>query len=236
MGVLAQPDKELAVALGLPHSDVELAKDRLEHVRHGLGNMVEGALGGLFDAPSAVQLDFDAPIQSVDLSRIDGRGDETVAMVLACVSSWSQSAIDQPGGVRAVVRDEVWRSMRIPAMVRKIDSDLRLSRSQGTIQMLATPPPLGLRAGRQRRQRGGRNRGQPHRVLRHPRPARAGPGPLEMTRDAIGLTDGECEHVASWSAEHKGYALWKIGRETSHIVSTRLTERELFHTNERMIV
>jgi hypothetical protein len=59
-----------------------------------------------------------------------------------------------------------------------------------------------------------------------------------MTRDAIGLTDAECAHIASWSAEHQGYALWKIGRATSHIVRTVLTAREraMFHTNERMVV
>jgi hypothetical protein len=59
-----------------------------------------------------------------------------------------------------------------------------------------------------------------------------------MTREAIGLTDAECEHIGSWTAEHKGYALWKVGRASSHIVRTMLTatELELFHTNERMVV
>jgi type IV secretory pathway VirB4 component len=236
--VLAHPDNALARDLGIARADVELACEKLEHVRHALGNMVEGALGGLFDGPSTVRLDFDAPIQSVDLSRIDGRGDDTVAMVMACVSSWAQAAIDQPGGVRAVVRDEVWRSMRIPAMIRKIDSDLRLSRSHGTIQMLST-----------------------HRLSDFEQVGNAGSeevaiarnliascdtrvllaqdtGPLAMTREAIGLTDSECEHIASWSAEHKGYALWKIGRAASHIVRVGLTPMEmtLFHTNERMAV
>jgi DNA-binding transcriptional LysR family regulator len=70
--------------------------------------MVQGSLSGLFDGPTTVDMDFDAPIQTVDLSRLDGRGDETVAMTLACVSSWGQAAIDTPGGpVRAVVRDEL---------------------------------------------------------------------------------------------------------------------------------
>jgi hypothetical protein len=234
--ILAHPDTDLVRDLGLP--DVASAGDKLEHVRHGLGNMVEGSLGGLFDAPSTVRLDFDAPIQTVDLSRLDGRGDDTLAMVLACVSSWSQAAVDQPGAVRAVVRDEVWRSLRIPAMIRKIDSDLRLSRAHGTIQMLAT-----------------------HRLSDFEQVGSAGSeevaiarnliascdtrvqlaqdtAPLAMTRDAIGLTDAECAHIGSWTAEHKGYALWKIGRTTSHIVRTVLTarERELFHTNERMVV
>jgi hypothetical protein len=59
-----------------------------------------------------------------------------------------------------------------------------------------------------------------------------------MTREAVGLTDAECAHIGSWSAEHKGFALWKVGRTASHIVRTTLTptERDLFHTNERMVV
>jgi len=59
-----------------------------------------------------------------------------------------------------------------------------------------------------------------------------------MTRAAVGLTDAECAHVASWSAERKGHALWKIGRTASYSVRTTLTsaERRLFHTNERMIL
>ncbi|WP_344607075.1 type VI secretion protein [Sporichthya brevicatena] len=234
--VLAEPDDELARELGLARGDVELAREKLEHVRHGLGNMVEGALGGLFDGPSTVSLNFDAPIQSVDLSRIDGRGDETVAMVMACVSSWAQAAIDQPGGVRAIVRDEVWRSMRIPAMIRKIDSDLRLSRSQGTIQMLSTHrlsdfEQVGAAGSEEVVIARNLIASCDTRVL-----LAQDTGPLAMTREAIGLTDSECEHIASWSAEHKGYALWKIGRAASHIVRVGLTPAEagLFHTNERM--
>ncbi|HEX3829083.1 MAG TPA: type VI secretion protein [Sporichthyaceae bacterium] len=236
--ILANPDADFALDLGLPRADLDLAREKLEHIRHGLGNMVEGPLGGLFDAPSTVRLDFDAPIQSVDLSRLDGRGDETVAMTMACVSSWAQAAIDMPGGIRAIVRDEVWRSMRSPAMIRKIDSDLRLSRSQGTIQILST-----------------------HRLSDFEQVGAAGSaevaiarnliascdtrvqlaqdtGALAMTREAIGLTDSECEHIGSWSAEHKGFALWKVGRVSSQIVRTQLTaaEQRLFYTNERMAI
>ena len=108
-------------------------------VTDALGDMVRGSMAGLFDGPTTVQLDFSAPIQTVDLSRMADRADETVAMILACVSSWAQAAVDEPGGpVRMVVRDELWRALRVPALVRKIDSDLRLSRAQGTIQVLAT--------------------------------------------------------------------------------------------------
>ncbi|MGQ0843487.1 MAG: VirB4 family type IV secretion system protein [Sporichthyaceae bacterium] len=234
--ILANPDSELTRDLGL-HGDTRAAADKLEHVRHGLGNMIEGSLGGLFDAASTVRLDFDAPIQTVDLSRLDGRGDDTLAMVMACVSSWSQAAIDQPGQVRAVVRDEVWRALRIPAMVRKIDSDLRLSRAHGTIQMLSTHrlsdfEQVGAAGSEEVAIARNLIASCDTRVL-----LAQDTGPLALTREAIGLTDAECAHIASWTAEHKGYALWKIGRASSHIARTVLTPRErmLFQTNERMV-
>lgn len=234
--VLADPDADLARDLGT--ADLAVTRDKLENLRHGLGNMIEGSLGGLFDAPSSVRLDFDAPIQTVDLSRLDGRGDDTLAMVMACVSSWSQAAIDEPGAVRAVVRDEVWRALRIPAMIRKIDSDLRLSRAQGTIQMLSTHrlsdfEQVGAAGSEEVAIARNLIASCDTRVL-----LAQDTGPLAMTRDAIGLTDAECAHIGSWSAEHKGYALWKIGRSASHIVRTGLTptELQLFHTNERMVV
>jgi type IV secretory pathway VirB4 component len=234
--VLAEPDANLARDLGT--ADLAVTADKLENLRHGLGNMIEGSLGGLFDTPSTVRLDFDAPIQTVDLSRLDGRGDDTLAMVMACVSSWSQAAIDQPGAVRAVVRDEVWRALRIPAMIRKIDSDLRLSRAQGTIQMLSTHrlsdfEQVGAAGSEEVAIARNLIASCDTRVL-----LAQDTGPLAMTRDSIGLTDAECAHIRSWSAEHKGYALWKIGRTASHIVRTTLTapEQHLFQTNERMVV
>lgn len=237
--LLRDPLPDMADELRIRDGDITELREMIRPIADALGNMVRGSLSGLFDGPTTVAMDFDAPIQTVDLSRLDGRGDETVAMTLACVSSWGQAAIDAPDGpVRLVVRDELWRAMRIPAMVRKVDSDLRLSRNQGTIQLLAT-----------------------HRLADFEAVGPAGSAevaiarnliascdvriclaqdtaPLEMTRDAIGLTDTECAHIAAWSGEHIGRALWKIGRTASHIVQVVLhpIERRLYYTNERMAV
>jgi hypothetical protein len=62
--------------------------------------------------------------------------------------------------------------------------------------------------------------------------------PLAMTREAIGLTDTECAHIASWSGEQIGRAIWKIGRSSSHVVQTVLspTEKALYYTNQKMSV
>lgn len=237
--LLRDPLLEMAEELRVPGNSTNELREMIRPACDALGNMVRGTLSGIFDGPTSVRMDFDAPIQTVDLSRIEGRADETVAMTLACVSSWGQAAIDEPGGpVRLVVRDELWRAMRVPAMIRKLDSDLRLSRAQGTIQVLST-----------------------HRLADFEAVGAAGSeevtiaknliascdvriclaqdtAPLAMTREAIGLTDTECAHIASWSGEQIGRAIWKVGRNASHVVQCVLSpiERQLYYTNERMSI
>jgi type IV secretory pathway VirB4 component len=234
--LLRDPLPDMAAELRVS-GPVEL-REMIRPVADALGNMVRGSLSGLFDGPTTVRPDFAAPIQTVDLSRISDRGDETVAMTLACVSSWAQAAIDEPGGpVRMIVRDELWRSLRIPALIRKIDSDLRLSRAQGTIQVLATHRLADFEAA---------DLGTAEASIAANLIAscdtrvclRQDTAPLAMTREAIGLTDTECAHISSWTGQQAGRAIWKIGRAASVVVQTVLTpaERQLFWTNERMAV
>jgi len=237
--LLRDPLPQMATELRVRGDDVAELREMIRPAADALGNMVQGSLSGLFDGPTTVAMDFDAPIQTVDLSRLDGRGDETVAMTLACVSSWGQAAIDSPTGpVRAVVRDELWRQMRIPAMVRKVDADLRLSRAAGTIQILASHRLADFEAV-------GPAGSAEVAIARNLVAScdvriclRQDTEPLAMTRDVIGLTDTECAHIASWSGEQLGRAIWKIGRTASHVVQIVLhpTERRLFYTNERMAV
>jgi hypothetical protein len=237
--LLRDPLPEMADDLRVRGSDIGELREMIRPAVDALGNMVQGSLSGLFDGPTTVGVDFNAPIQTVDLSRIDGRGDETVAMTLACVSSWGQAAIDEPGGpVRLVVRDELWRAMRIPSMIRKLDSDLRLSRAQGTIQVLSTHrladfEAVGAAGSEEVTIASNLIASCDVRIC-----LRQDTAPLAMTREAIGLTDTECAHIASWSGEQIGRAVWKIGRTSSHVVQTVLSplERQLYYTNERMAV
>lgn len=237
--VLRDPTDEMARELRVRGGDAQELRDMVRPVADALRAMVYGSLSGLFDGPTTVALDFAAPIQTVDISRLDGRGDETIAMTLACVSSWGQAAIDDPAGpVRLVVRDELWRAMRIPAMVRKLDADLRLSRATGTIQVLATHRLADFETVGAT--------GSPEAAIAANLIASCDvriclaqdTAPLAVTRDAIGLTEPECAHIASWGAGHIGHALWKIGRHHSAAVRLELTaaEREWTFTNQRMSV
>jgi type IV secretory pathway VirB4 component len=235
--LLRDPTAEMAEDLRF--DTTHQLREAVRPAADALGIMVRGSLAGLFDGPTTVKPDFDAYMQTVDLSRLDGRGDETVAMTLACVSTWGQAAIDEPGGpVRLVVRDELWRAMRIPAMVKKLDADLRLSRNQGTIQLLSTHRLADFEAV-------GSADSEEVAI------ARALVGscdirvclaqdtkPLRAIREEIGLTDTEAAQIASFSAQTKGRAVWKIGRDHSHVVQTILspTEQYLTDTNARMSV
>ena len=234
---LRDPRPEMAEDLRIPGGSITELREMIRPVCDALGNMVQGSLSGIFDGPTTVEMDFDAPIQTVDLSRIHGRADETVAMTLACVSSWGQAAIDDPTGPsRLVVRDELWRAIRVPAMVKKLDSDLRLSRAHGTIQVLATHrlsdfEAVGVAGSEEVAIAKNLISSCDVRIC-----LAQDTGPLEMTREAIALTDTEAAHIAGWGAAEIGRALWKIGRASSHIVQCSLTplERQLFYTNERM--
>ena len=138
-----------------------------------------------------------------------------------------------------VIRDEVWRQLRIPAMVRKVDSDLRLSRAQGTIQVLATHEiadfsTVGTGDSAEVAIAKSLISKCAIRVL-----CQQDVKPLREMRDTIGLTDSECDEIGRWSGEgFLGWGLWKVGSAGSHVVKVTLTdlERQLFHTNERMTV
>jgi hypothetical protein len=220
--------------------DLAELRDLTRDLTAAVESMVAGTLGGLFDGPTTIDPDWTSPLVSLDVSRLDRRGDEVVAAALSCLSTWGQAAADhsaaRDGKVTIVIRDELWRWLALPGMVRKIDSDLRLSRAEGTIQLLAT-----------------------HRLSDFDSISDAHPeeqalaralvaschtrlllaqdlGPLRALRDEIGLTDDDVASVASWGAAERGRALWKIGTYGSYEVQMVLAPDEiaLVHTNERM--
>lgn len=235
---LRDPSAEMARELRVSDESVPLLREMVRPVTDAVGGMIRGSMAGLFDGPTTVRPDFSAPVQTVDLSRMADRGDETIAMLLACVSSWAQAAVDEPGPARMIIRDELWRSLRIPALVRKVDSDLRLSRAQGTIQVLATHrladfEAVGVAGSAEAAIATGLVASCDTRVC-----LRQDTAPLAATREQIGLTDTECAHISSWSGQQAGRAVWKIGRSASAVVQLALTpaERRLFWTNERMAI
>ena len=116
-------------------------------ITDALAVLVRGSLAGLFDAPTNVNLDWAAPIQSLSLQRLRALGDEATGVALACVNSWCSAMLElrRPGQITLTLRDEVWRQMRLGlGAVQSLDADLRLSRADGAIQWIVAHKPSDL--------------------------------------------------------------------------------------------
>ncbi|MFC0080952.1 type VI secretion protein [Aciditerrimonas ferrireducens] len=228
-------DDEAARELQVPSRARLLSEVR--EVGLALRNLLEDTLAGLFDGPTTAPLDFAAPMQTVNVSRLEGRGDDALALVLACLSSWGQAAVDDPNRPpddppRLVVRDELWRALRYRPLVAKVDADLRLSRAQGTIQFLCTHRLADFEAAADPALARRLVASCDVRIL-----MAQDLGEVQDIGDQIGLSQAERELVSSWSAAHIGRGLWRVGRARAYVVQGVLTatERRLFFTNERMV-
>ena len=191
-------------------------REWLDHTRSitdALTNLIVGPLAGLFDAPTNFDLDWDAPIQSMDLSRLRSRGDQAIAVALTCLGSWSSLITDlqDDGEIRIVVRDEVWRQMRLGLRaVQAVDADLRLSRADKRIQLLVMHKPSDLlsvgAAGSQEATIAA--------DLLALCSTRILLGQSTRVADALAadlaLSDQEQHVLTGWAMHRRGRALWKI--------------------------
>ena len=222
------------------YADVRHFLDATRLLRDALGQLVNGALAGLFDEHTNITINWDAPIQSLSLSRLRPLGEEATGIALTCLNSWGRGIreVAQTGDLRVVVRDEAWMQLRLgPEAVKSFDADLRLSRGAGglggDVQYCVMHKPSDLlSAGDQGSQAATIAKdllhladikilhGQPHQVG-HELDHLLGLGPL--ARDV----------VTGWALQGKGRALWQVG-DRSYKVQTVLTrpELDLTYTNE----
>ncbi|KAA2252478.1 ATP-binding protein [Solihabitans fulvus] len=234
---LAHPDQRL-----WREARFASARQFLDHCRgitDTLSNLITGPLAGLFDADTNFDLDWDAPIQSMDLERLRSRGDQAVAVALTCLGSWSSMATDlqADGDLRIVVRDEVWRQMRLGLRaVQSVDADLRLSRKDRKIQILVMhkpSDPLTVGAAGSQEVTIAKDLlalcstrvlfGQSTRVA------------SELTED-FALNEKEDAATTGWAMERPGRALWKVENRPGYKVQAVLSsiERRLFDTNAQL--
>jgi len=209
-------------------------------LRDSLGQLVNGALAGLFDAHTNIDITWDAPIQSLSLSRLRPLGDDAVGIALTCLNSWGRGIreIAKPGDLRIVVRDEQWLQLRLgPEAVKSYDADLRLSRGVagrgGDIQFAVAHKPSDLRSA-------GDHGSQAQTIakdllhLTDIKILHGQPTQVATELDALmGLGPLARNVITGWAMQAKGRALWQVG-ERSYTVQTVLHpwEKELTYTNE----
>ncbi len=231
---LDQPTDELVTACR--YRDRRHFLDETRLLRDALGQLVSGALAGLFDDHTSIHVDWRAPIQSMSLSRLEPFGDEAVGIALTCLNSWGRAMreVAEVGDLRIVVRDEAWKQLRLgPDAVKSFDADLRFSRRDGDIQWAVMHKPSDLLSAGDH-----------------------GSQATTIAKDLLHLADikilhgqdravaTELEHllglgaiaqdvITTWAMHGKGRALWQVGDQL-YKVQTYLhpLEERLTFTND----
>ena len=198
--------------------------DDTRPVRDALNVLVKGHLRGLFDDFTTVEVDWQAPIQSLSLSRLQSLGDEAVGVALTCLSSWGRSMTDvaEKNDLRIIVRDEAWKQMRLGVdAVKSLDSDLRLSRNEGCVQIVAAHKPSDmLTVGDAGSQAVAIATDLMHMCgtkILFGQDEKIGE---DLTR-LLGLTPKVEQLVTGWATEAKGRAVWLAGNRQFKVESVR---------------
>ena len=217
--------------------------DGTRPLRDALGALCEGSLQGMFDTESTFRPDWRAPIQTLSLQPLHDTGNKAaVGIALMCLNSWGQGMREtvaaRPGRVRldrasccATRPGSRPGSAWTPSCT--LDSNLRLSRSDGDIQIVTYHKPSDpLSAGDQ-----GSQAAQIAKDLLNLADVRILMGQDESVASELGrllgLTDLQQAVVTGWAMQEKGRALWMVG-DQRYKVQTLLTplERRLTYTND----
>ena len=226
---LANPDDARARQAGY---DAELLRHRGQPVYAVLSSLINGHLGGLFDGPSTVRFDPQAPMIALGSAAL-GDDDLLQSLVMLCCSAWVGSTMSDPAfGQRLFVYDEAWRIIGGEAQLDRMNADLRLSRFYGIANILAMhalsdPDKVGHADSAAVKKAQGLLSLCDTRVV-----FRQAPGELDRATSDLALTQAEREVVAGAGV---GEALWKLPTK-SFRVQTILSDREkqMFNTDQRM--
>jgi hypothetical protein len=210
--------------------------DGTRPLRDALGALCEGSLQGMFDAESTYAPNWRAPIQTLSLRSLHDTGNNVaVGIALMCLNSWGQGMreVSSPEDRRIVLRDEAWLQTRLSLeAVMALDANLRLSRTEGDIQIVTYHKPSDpLSAGDQ-----GSQAAQIAKDLLNLSDIRILMGQDEAVAaelaGLLGLTEMQQRIVTGWAMQEKGRALWMVG-DLRYKVQTLLTpiEQSLTFTN-----
>ena len=225
---LIEPERDAATADGT--TAAERTRDGRD-LAHGLRRLMRGDLAGLFDGPSTVQLDGEATMVVLDLSRL-GSQDDALAIAMTCTSAWLESTLATSGGLRWIIYDEAWRLLRSLPLIRRMQAQWKLSRAHGianllVLHRLSDLDAVGAAGSEVRGLTEGLLADCSTRVM-----YRQETDQLTNTASALGLTETERELLPALS---RGTGLWKVAGR-SHIVHHRLhvDEAAVFDTDAAM--
>jgi hypothetical protein len=187
----------------------EAYRARTDDLAFALMSLCTGTLAGAFDGPTSRPADMDAPMVTIDISRVGAAGDRLLTAAMLCTWAHGHALVDAAAALAArngnpprpclAVMDELWRALRgAPGLVEHADALTRLNRARGMGTIMITHSLADLDALPTKEDRA-KARGIAERcaitVL-------AGLPPRELDRvsEITPLTEPERDLVGSWSA------------------------------------
>jgi type IV secretory pathway VirB4 component len=239
---LRDPAERTVQALDLTH---ETAREQLREVALALMRLCHGPLRGMFDAPTSDEDVWDAPVLSLDISRVAAGStgsDLALAITMVCATAFldarrmrraleAHAAGEEPEKTIRV-NDEAWRALPIAGLGEYYQSCFKLGRQTGVqhwfvLHRLSDLDAAGDSGTRQQALAKGLL-AETGTVIVY----RQHPGEATPAGDALGLSSTESERICHYP---QGVALWRIGGrsyEVRHVRSER--ERALTATDAAM--
>lgn len=197
-----------------------------------LRRLVDGDLAGMFDGPTTMALDLEAPLVSIDLSKVFSS--PALPLLMTCAVAWMQAFLARRGtGKRLVVIDEAWAILHDLSTARWLQSVFKLSRAFGVSNVVVVHRLSDLRAAGsdgsiQQHLAEGLLADSETRVVFGQSPSEA-----SVTSDLLGLSGVERDVVAHLP---RGIALWKVADRSflvEHLVGD--SERDIVDTDSAMV-
>ena len=211
----------------------QMRADAANRMSMTLQRMTTGDLAGMFDGPSTVQFDVNAPATSIDTSSSKGAAPVAVRVISACAGSWMESMVtNSDGGQRVVIYEEGWDNLTNEADLERMTEQWKLARHYGIFNVLIMHKVTDLdMAGPEDSPMGAMAHGlladADVKVI-----YRQDASALRATAQEMQLSPREKILLKSLD---KGTGLWRVGEATFQVAND-LTRAEipLFDTDSRM--
>jgi len=203
--LLESPTEELCADTKRNHREV--VRD-LEELRFGIDELCSGTLRGMFDGPSTVNVDWDAPGLVVDLSGVVD-DEQALAVVMVAAIGWSRQQRHRLHGRQRInVNDESYYMYKQIETVEFAQSRRKLGRQLGeaNIDICHRPSDLAAQAddgSKIAKLAQGLLSDSSMKVI-----FRQASGELASASEMFGLTETETNCVSNLT---RARALWKIG-------------------------
>jgi type IV secretory pathway VirB4 component len=227
--LLANPTDEMATLARV--APAELAQ-RVEPAIYGLGKLLDRSLRGMFDGPTSLHIDWNAPGIVLDLSAIHHDAD-ALTLVMIATTAWLQAILADPDGPpRLQILDEAWSLLASERTARFLQACWKLCRAYGVANIAIIHRLSDLRAQADDgtatvKLSSGLLADTETRVL-----FRQSTDQVRDSKELLGLTGPEAALLPRLA---KGRALWKIGNQTAVVAHTITpAERKVCDTDSRM--